>query len=214
MKCSVAMASLALAWVAALAAAQNQQPGFDQATAWSQMQQQLLLQFDLNKDGKLTGQEQMQAQEAMRRQGINLGIPPGGFPGAEQFNKQFDRNRDGKLDPMEMMAAQAAYQRLRNNGANGGGGGGVSRGSVPQPAPRTGWTADQAPSNVPPLIKRFDKDGDGKLNAAEKEAAQAELKKTKPKDAKEKDAKENDAKDKAEKNKIENDNEAKGAKGK
>jgi hypothetical protein len=43
-------------------------------------------------------------------------------------------------------------------------------------------------------VKRFDKDGDGKLNDAEKAAAQAELKKDKSKE-KEKDAKKD--KDKA-----------------
>src|SRR5438132_1575 len=47
------------------------------------------------------------------------------------------------------------------------------------------------PVKVNPRIKRFDKDGDGKLNADEKAAAQAEFKKDK---GKEKDDKKDDAK--------------------
>jgi hypothetical protein len=185
--------------------AQNAGQAFDPNQAWAQLQQQLIQQFDGNKDGKLTGQEQMAAQEFMRRQGINLGMAPGGFPGAEQFNQQFDRNRDGKLDPMERAAAQSAFQRMRSGGSKGGVGGGVQRGSVPEQQPYDPAAAgDQKPSKVPPLIKRFDKDGDGKLNTDEKAAAQAELKKTKSKDAKEKDGKDSkdkDAKDKDAKDK-------------
>jgi EF hand len=190
MKCNLAWAILAVACAATLAVAQNQQPGFDQAKAFAELQRQMLQQFDANRDGQLTGQEQLLAQEAMRRQGINLGMPPGGFPGSEQFNKQFDRDGDGKLNQVEMMAAQRAYQQMRN----GSKGGGIQRGGpIPQPSVEP---PPEKPSKVSPLIKRFDKDGDGKLNAAEKEAAQAELKKTKPKEAKEKDAKDKDEKDK------------------
>jgi hypothetical protein len=180
--------ALVLAAVIAPAHADEKAPqAFDAGKAWQQMQQQLLRQFDANRDGKLTGQEQLLAQEAMRRQGANLGIPPGGFAGAEQFNKQFDRDGDGKLSQTEKMAAQAAYQRLLNAGKSGAGGG-VARGRVPQP-PLLVPQVDQKPDKVPPLIKRFDKDGDGKLNDAEKATAQAELKKSKPKDGKAADAK-------------------------
>jgi Ca2+-binding EF-hand superfamily protein len=200
MKCNVFGSAVAAVLFAALAAAQDKGPqAFDPTKAWADLQQQLLRQFDVNRDGKLTGQEQVLAQEAMRRQGINLGMPPGGFAGADDFVKQFDRDRDGKLNPQEMMAAQAAYQRMRGGGK---GGGGVASGvPVGQPAFDPGAAADQKPNKVPPLIKRFDKDGDGKLNAAEKAAAQAELKKPKSKDPKEN--AEKGEKDKGEKGKGE-----------
>jgi EF hand len=165
--------------------------GVDPAKALADMQQQFLLQFDVNKDGKLSDQEKLMAQEAMRLHGINMGIAPGGFPGSDQFVKQFDVDRDGKLSPQEAMMAQAVFQRMRNNGSgvrtgvrpNIGGGGG----SIPQqqPALPAAQPAAQKGSKVSPLVKRFDKDGDGKLNAGEKAAAQAELKgKDKAKDAK------------------------------
>lgn len=176
------LAAVLPALAAAPLSAQNAAPTFDPTQAWAQMQMQLVQQFDANKDGKLTGQEQILAQEYMRKQGINMGLAPGGLPGADQFNKQFDRNRDGKLDLAERAAAQAAYQRMRS-----GRSGGVQSGSLPgsgvaPPTVDPTAKADQKPAKVPPLIKRFDKDGDGKLNDAEKAAAQAELKKTKFKD--------------------------------
>jgi hypothetical protein len=177
-------------------AAQNKGQGFDPTQAWAQLQQQLLQQFDRNQDGKLTGDEQLKAQEFLRRQGVNSGMPPGGFPGAEEFNKQFDRNRNGKLEPAEAAAAQAAFQRMRSGGSKGGVGGGVQKGSVPGPQYDPAATGEQKDSKVPPLVKRFDKDGDGKLNAEEKAAAQAEFKKSKSKDGKEKDGKDDKDKDK------------------
>src|SRR5262245_28790772 len=162
---------------------QNQPPatGVDPAKAMAEMQQLFLLQFDVNKDGKLSDQEKLMAQEAMRLHGINMGIAPGGFPGSDQFVKQFDIDKDGKLSPQEAMMAQAAFQRMRNNGSgvrtgvrpNISGGGG----SIPQQQP-VGPAAQRADQKgkVSPLVKRFDEDGDGKLNAEEKAAAQAELK--------------------------------------
>jgi hypothetical protein len=177
---------------------QTQPQAFDPAKAWTQMQQQMLRQFDANGDGRLSGQEQILAQEAMRRHGINLGIAPSGFPGADQFSKQFDRDGDGKLNPAESMAAQAAYQRILNHGKSGPRtGGGVQTGGLPSPGPAINPAASAAAKDdkVPPLVKRFDKDGDGKLNDAEKAPAQAELKKSKVKDGKDKTKK--DAKDKA-----------------
>src|SRR5262245_1967216 len=62
----------------------------DMQKQWEQMQQQLLARFDADRNGVLSDQEKLMAQEAMRREGVNLGIPPGGFPGSDQFLKQFD----------------------------------------------------------------------------------------------------------------------------
>ena len=171
--------------------APDKQGTFDPAKAMAEMQQQFMQQFDMDKDGKLNAQENMLAQEAMRRQGINLGVAPGGFPGADQFAKQFDRDGDGKLNQMEAMMAQQAFQKMRNHGNGMRGpqvGGGGS--SVSPPAMPVASAGEGKPAKVSPLVKRFDKDGDGKLNADEKAAAQAELKKDK---SKEKDAKKDKA---------------------
>jgi hypothetical protein len=125
----------------------------------------------------------MMAQEAMRRQGLNMGIAPAGFPGAEQFARQFDRDGDGKLNPLEAAAAQRAFQQMRNSGVGPRGAGGGGGSSVQQPTAPVAPPADGKPAKVSPLVKRFDKDGDGKLNAEEKAALQADAKKDKGKDA-------------------------------
>lgn len=176
------MGLVLVAW--ATAAGQEAPLNPQQAQALAELQQKILERFDVNKDGQLSDQEKLMAQEAMRRQGWPaLGIPPGGFPGAQQFLKQFDRDGDGQLSPLEAMMAQAAYQRMRGNDKGGerggirpsGAGGGVPPVAVPV-APPDG----EKSGKVNPLVKRFDKDGDGKLSDEEKAAAQAELKKKKP----------------------------------
>jgi Ca2+-binding EF-hand superfamily protein len=170
---------------------QAQGPG--QLTQQQQLQQWMLHQFDANKDGVLSDQEKLVASEVMRRTGVPaFGIEPAGFPGAAQFDKQFDKDGDGKLNNAEKLMAQMAYQRIRNHkhGPVAGPGFGGQAGMAPNglnPAAAAG--AAPAGDKVPALIKRFDKDGDGKLNEEEKAAAQAELKKTKTKEKAEKPAK-------------------------
>ena len=105
-------AALIVASAAFLARADDKSPAAsDASNPLAQLQQQFMMQFDVNRDGKLSGREQMMAQEAMRRQGINLGIAPGGFPGADQFQKMFDRDGDGKLNAEEKAAAQAELKK-------------------------------------------------------------------------------------------------------
>ena len=198
---NIELSLLAIACLTALAFGQDKGiPGIDPSTAIGQMQQQFMMQFDANKDGKLDAQEQMMAQEVMRRNGMNLGIAPGGFPGADQFVKQFDQNRDGKLSPQESAMAQAAFQRMRNGGVRNGaggirsGGGGASGAPPQQPIQPIAPRAEKK-AKVNPIVKRFDKDGDGKLNAEEKAAVQAEYKKDKEND-KDKEKGKDKAKDK------------------
>jgi len=170
------------------------------AAGLSALQQQLVQKFDLNKDGVLSDQEKLAAQEAMRPQGWPaLPLAPGGFPGAEEFSKRFDRDGDGKLSPVEQAAAQKAYQKLRGKSAGSSPPQIGQAGGPPVPAavalPEGGAPAE-GKSKVSPLVKRFDKDGDGKLNAEEKAAAQAEFKKSGKEKAAEK-AKEKAAEKKA-----------------
>jgi hypothetical protein len=191
MNCSRLLAGLVVVgWTTALLAQEKAPAAFDQAKAMAEMQKQFMMQFDANQNGKLDPQENAVAQEAMRRSGINMGIAPGGFPGADQFIRQFDRDGDGRLNQAEAIMAQAAWQKLRNHGHSGGPrmGGNVGSGAPPPVMP-VAPAGSGKPDKVNPLVKRFDKDGDGKLNAEEKAAAQAELKKDKSKDKDEKPAK-------------------------
>jgi len=161
----------------------------EQAKAVEGAKQQMLQQFDTNRDGVLSEQEKARAEEALRQQGFPL--MPNGAVGNDPFLKQFDRDRDGKLSPIEQRAAREAWEKMRRN--NGGPQRGFTPGGGPSgtPAPATP-AADAKPEKVSPLVKRFDKDGDGKLNEEEKAAAQADLKgkkKEKGEKAKDKDDK-------------------------
>ncbi|QDU27016.1 EF hand [Anatilimnocola aggregata] len=99
----------------------------------------------------------------------------------EAMMKRFDRNGDGRLDQQEQLAATKAMQQqgIRVPGAPNLVGPGKNAG--PQAGP--GLQAPQPQQPPAPklnkreelLLKRFDKDGDGKLNNEEKAAARAEL---------------------------------------
>lgn len=186
MKSTIALAVVLAAGLAAtLSAEEGKPPQFDAARAMAEVQKQMLARFDLNKDGVLSDQEKLAAMEAVRRQGgaAGLGLVPGGFPGAEQFLKQFDKDGDGNLSDAEKLAASAAFQKLRA----GGEGGGVQRGPGVGEVPAGGTNVplsgqgEGKPMKTSALVKRFDKDGDGKLNDEEKATLQAELGKKKGK---------------------------------
>lgn len=116
-----------------------------------------------------------------------FGQPPGAGQGAanaaaarEAMLKQFDRDGDGKLSAQEQLAATRAMQQrgIRTPGAPnligpGANGNGVQRGVAPQPAAPP--PAPKLSKREEMLLKRFDRDGDGKLNDDEKAVARAEL---------------------------------------
>lgn len=83
------------------------------------------------------------------------------------FLRQFDANGDGQLDASERQAALEALKQMQNSGATGG--------KVAGGLKKTANKLNQAQKQE--LIKRFDKDGDGKLDAAEREAARKDLEK-------------------------------------
>jgi hypothetical protein len=125
----------------------------------------LLEKFDADKDGQLSPQERAKAEEQMLKE---LGDAAG--PKFQEFLKKFDRDGDGRLNAQERSAAMAAAQKLR--AAGGGAVGGLpAAGAAPaasQPTPKP--AKPKRPSRAE-VLKRFDKDGDGKLNDEEKAAA-------------------------------------------
>jgi len=172
-----------VSWAVAVVAEDAKKP--DLAKAAAEMQKKLLEKFDTNKDGVLSEAEKLAAAEELKKNGM---LPGSGLlPGSEEFLKKFDKNRDGKLSDAEKLMAQAAWQKMRA-GAGGGGpvSGGLGGGGIGGPADGlnspTGGGAKPT-KKINPLIKLYDKDGDGKLNDEEKAALQADRNKKKTKKA-------------------------------
>ena len=143
-----------------------------------QLKKQLLEKFDANGDGNLTGQELLNAREAALKQFGGAG--PSGI-NLEEIKKKFDRDGDGQLNQQEQAAAMAAFQKARAGGggpatgvAPGGIGGVPNGGGFGAPAANEGDGAK--PRGREAMIKRFDKNGDGKLSDDEKAEAQKILK--------------------------------------
>ena len=148
-----------------------------EAVRAAEVQKRVLEKFDTNKDGVLSDAEKVAAAEELKRSGL---VP---VPGSEEFLKRFDKNGDGKLSASEQLAAQSAWQKMRRGGGGGpvtgiGGGGSpllpVAGGGLNGPGDADG---ESDKKKVKPLIKLYDKDGDGKLNDEEKAALQADRKK-------------------------------------
>jgi Ca2+-binding EF-hand superfamily protein len=148
-------------------------PGLPAGVDPGVIKQKLLEKFDANGDGNLTGQELQNAKAALLKQfGPALGAAGVNF---DDFKKKFDQDGDGKLSQQEQAAAMAAFQKMRGNGngaAGGGGAGGVpaTGGFGEEPAVEGKARGREA------MIKRFDKNGDGKLSDDEKAEAQKALK--------------------------------------
>lgn len=147
-------------------------PGLPAGVDPGVIKQKLLEKFDANGDGNLTGQELQNAQAALQKQfggGLN-----GAGVNLEELKKKFDRDGDGKLSPEEKAAAMAAFQKAKANG------GGLPGGDLPG-SPASGGLGDEKSMEGKArgreaMIKRFDKDGDGKLSDEEKAEAQKVLK--------------------------------------
>lgn len=92
---------------------------------------------------------------------------PGDRASNPELLKKFDKNGDGKLDASEMQAAKEAR----------GTGGKPAAGAPGKPGERKPGEGRPmlTPEKMQELIKKFDKDGDGKLNDAEKGAAREEF---------------------------------------
>ena len=144
-----------------------------------QLKKLLLEKFDANGDGNLTGQELLNAREAAMKQfGAAAGAAGINF---DEIKKKFDRDGDGQLNPQEQAAAMAAFQKARQGGGApaagvlpGAGSGIPAGGGFGGPIGNGGEGGKVRGREA--MIKRFDKNGDGKLSDDEKAEAQKVLK--------------------------------------
>lgn len=125
--------------------------------------EEVLKRFDKNGDGQL---DEAEKKAAMAEIGPRGGKPGEGGMSPErkaEFMKRFDKNNDGRLDDSEKAAAKAELEKIR--GAKGG----ERKAGAGKPGEGRNFPSREE------ILKRFDKNGDGQLDEAEKAAAKAEF---------------------------------------
>ncbi len=176
MKLACATIAVLLAGIE-VGSAQDKQPQQLQQEQRQQLRQRLLERFDKDKDGKLSPSEREEARKAFQQRfgqtGRNKGRagraqdarkkgqgakPSNRRPAfdRQQLMRRFDSNRNGRLDPPEMAQLRAALGRMNAN----------------RPANRAGGDRKNQPQrrfNVENLLKRFDANGNGRLDPDELE---------------------------------------------
>jgi Ca2+-binding EF-hand superfamily protein len=116
---------------------------------------EIVKKFDKDGDGKLNAEEQAAARKAL---GGQAGAGRPNIDRAEVL-KKFDKDDNGTLDDAEKAAVKKHFEELR---AKRGPAGADSRPKADAPARRR---------VNPEALKKFDKDGDGKLSPEERKAA-------------------------------------------
>jgi Ca2+-binding EF-hand superfamily protein len=117
------------------------------------MRADLVRHLDKNSDGRI---DEVERADGVHYIAANLEKYPG-------MKQRFDRNSDGKLDDKERIALDEGLQLIVGGGT--------------APGPRTPLPAMESlpPAAREQAIKRFDKDGDGKLAESELAALQSEM---------------------------------------
>lgn len=116
---------------------------------------EIVKKFDKDGDGKLNAEEQAAARKAL---GGQAGAGRPNIDRAEVM-KKFDKDGNGTLDDTEKAAIKKHFEELR---AKRGPAGADARPKADAPAKRR---------VNPEALKKFDKDGDGKLSPEERKAA-------------------------------------------
>jgi EF hand len=109
--------------------------------------------------GPRGGQEEM--KQRMMQQAMAGKIP-------DEVKKLIDRNGDGQLSPQEMAMAREYMARMQQQGGAAGGFAGANAQAGAFGA--AGGNGGGAPQITPEMQKKFDKNGDGQLDDAEKKA--------------------------------------------
>ncbi len=128
---------------------------------------EILAEFDANKDGELDDEEGRVAGETMGRR-------------FEQMRKDYDKNTNGRLDQEEIDFAVADIDAGKLKGIPkmfvqfAGGGPGRRGGGPGGPRGRGGPGGPEGDSDPAAVVRSADRDGDGRLSAAELAGVRAE----------------------------------------
>ncbi len=134
--------------------------------------QELMDEFDVNKDGELDDEEGATLRETLTRR-------------FEKLTKDYDKNSNGRLDENEIDAASKdiddgklkgipkMFLQMARGGPRGGPRGGRP-GGPGGPGGPPGGSQDFGETDPAELVRSADRDGDGRLNEAELETVRAE----------------------------------------
>ncbi len=134
----------------------------------AELLQKVVAKFDLNGDGTVDDVEKAKVTERIKRDFASGKIP-------EEFQGLLDRNGNKKIDPEELAQFRAIITRLQTGGGGGppqfGAGGFGAGGDFGGPQSESGF-----PAQIPPeLMKKFDKNKNGKLEESEQKALLAAI---------------------------------------
>lgn len=122
--------------------------------------EEFIKRFDKNSDGQLDETERQAARAEARKRGQER---------RDQFRKEakkrFDKDGDGQLSDAEKAEARAAGKEFRHRLEHRA----LRRHLAFKPARRLGFHGPRDPAARAELLKRFDKDGDGKLGGSERD---------------------------------------------
>lgn len=161
-------AAVSMLFVAGTARAEEKKPAEQGSLGKS-----LVNRFDTNGNGQIDPDESVAARAQLGKgrggkgegrgkgQGVD-GKGKGDGKMREALLKKFDANGNGQLEPAELEAAKAALEKMRAENGKGKGKG-------------KGGKGDGARREA--MLKKFDTNGNGKLDPDEMQAAKAELQK-------------------------------------
>lgn len=132
-----------------------------------QLRARVLENFDQNKDGQLDDEERLAAQKFAEDRMANPAPQTGAL--REVLIKRVDKNGNGRIDAEERTALKEFFHEY-----------GSSRASDSASAKTNADTTAAPPSTAPgpfgaQWLKRFDRNGDGRLDAGERDAAEPVL---------------------------------------
>lgn len=140
--------------------------------------EEMTKKFDTDGDGQLSEEERTAMKAAMKKYGAKKGGPKGENgkdkkgerPNREEMTKKFDTDGDGQLSEDERAAMKASMQK--RGGKKGG----------PKGENGKGKKGEKRMSRKD-MVKKYDVDGDGKLNDDERSVMRKEMKKNRHKKA-------------------------------
>ncbi|PAW65754.1 MAG: hypothetical protein B9S34_10000 [Opitutia bacterium Tous-C1TDCM] len=133
-----------------------------------QLRQRVLELFDADRDGRLDETERATAEKAAAERAADPAAPVALL--REELMKRFDANTNGRLEPEERAAVRDFLAARREAAAET-----ATPSGAPSPAVKPAAGAESPLLARAELLKRFDRNADGRIDAAERETLETTL---------------------------------------